>query len=124
MEAQFITPEGKQRLERELEFLRLVRTHDRDVPVLLMTGGPELETARLAIEARCPIVPMVITGSDRFFKHFPRRATVTVQLLPHLYRLPGETALALTDRLMFGMAAALPEDMRGVYAEIPSGFGK
>jgi EAL domain-containing protein (putative c-di-GMP-specific phosphodiesterase class I) len=33
-----------------IDFLRLVRTHNRDVPVLLMTGGPELETARLAIE--------------------------------------------------------------------------
>jgi hypothetical protein len=36
---------------------------------------------------------------------------------------PGETPLALTDRLMFSMAAALPEELRGVYAEIPKGFG-
>ncbi len=33
-----------------IEFLRMVRDHDKDVPVILMTGGPELETARLAIE--------------------------------------------------------------------------
>jgi len=33
-----------------IEFLRLVRGHDKDVPVILMTGGPELETARLAVE--------------------------------------------------------------------------
>ena len=33
-----------------IEFLRRVRGHDRDVPVILMTGGPELETARMAVE--------------------------------------------------------------------------
>jgi EAL domain-containing protein (putative c-di-GMP-specific phosphodiesterase class I) len=33
-----------------IEFLRQVRSHDKDVPVILMTGGPELETARLAVE--------------------------------------------------------------------------
>jgi EAL domain-containing protein (putative c-di-GMP-specific phosphodiesterase class I) len=33
-----------------IEFLRAVRSHDKDVPVILMTGLPELETARLAVE--------------------------------------------------------------------------
>jgi EAL domain-containing protein (putative c-di-GMP-specific phosphodiesterase class I) len=33
-----------------IDFLRNVRIHDRAVPVILMTGGPELETARLAVE--------------------------------------------------------------------------
>ena len=33
-----------------LDVLRVVRSRDRDVPVILMTGGPELETARLAVE--------------------------------------------------------------------------
>lgn len=33
-----------------IEFLRMVREYDKDVPVILMTGGPELETARLAVE--------------------------------------------------------------------------
>jgi hypothetical protein len=66
---------------------------------------------------------MVITGTDGFFKRFPHRANVTVKLLPPLQPLSGETPLSLTDRLMFTMAAALPEDMRGVYAEVPKGFG-
>jgi len=48
---------------------------------------------------------------------------VTVKLLPPLIPNAGETPLSLTDRLMFSMAAALPGDMRGVYAEIPKGFG-
>ena len=36
--------------------------------------------------------------------------------------ISGETPLALTDRLMFRIASVLPEEMRGVYAEIPKGF--
>jgi EAL domain-containing protein (putative c-di-GMP-specific phosphodiesterase class I) len=33
-----------------VEVLRAVRSRDRDVPFILMTGGPEVETARLAVE--------------------------------------------------------------------------
>ncbi|NJC97011.1 MAG: 1-acyl-sn-glycerol-3-phosphate acyltransferase [Anaerolineae bacterium] len=79
-------------------------------------------TARLAIEADCPIVPMTIVGSDLFFKRFPRRTRVHICILPPLMPNPGETPLALTDRLMFTLARALPEAMRGVYAETPEGF--
>jgi hypothetical protein len=43
--------------------------------------------------------------------------------LPPLLPKPGETPLALTDGLMFALASALPEEMRGVYAEVPRGFG-
>ena len=85
-------------------------------------GVAKTGTARLAIEKGAPIVPMAIVGTDRFFKRFPRRARVTVSLMPPLLPLPGETPLALTDRLMFALAAGLPADMRGVYAEIPEGF--
>lgn len=86
-------------------------------------GVAKTGTARLAIEANCPIVPMTVTGSDQFFEHFPRRARVTVSLLPPILPKPGETPLALTDRLMFTLAAGLPARMRGVYAEMPKGFG-
>jgi len=85
-------------------------------------GVAKTGTARMAIDFSCPIVPMVLTGTDQFFKNFPRRATVTVKLLSPLLPKSGETPLSLTDRLMFSMAAALPEDLRGVYAEIPKGF--
>jgi len=78
--------------------------------------------ARLAIEANCPIVLMAVRGSDQFFKRFPHRARVRVQLLPPVLPGPGENPLALTDRLMFTLAQALPEEMRGVYAEMPEGF--
>jgi hypothetical protein len=46
-----------------------------------------------------------------------------VTFLPPIVAHHGETPLSLTDRLMFALASALPEDMRGVYAEIPKGFG-
>lgn len=85
-------------------------------------GVAKTGTARLAIEAQCPIVPMAIIGSDRFFKQFPQRAKVYIQLLPVLRPKANETPLALTDRLMFTLAQALPEEMRGVYAEMPKGF--
>jgi 1-acyl-sn-glycerol-3-phosphate acyltransferase len=86
-------------------------------------GVAKTGTARMAIETNSPIVPMVLVGTDGFFQRFLRRANVTVKLLPLILPNPGETPLALTDRLMFSMAAALPEDMRGVYAEPLKGFG-
>lgn len=79
--------------------------------------------ARLAIDAGCPLLPMTVVGSDRFFKTFPRRTRVTIGLLPALLPLPDETPLALTDRLMFALAGSLPVEMRGVYSEVPIGFG-
>lgn len=79
-------------------------------------------TAKLAIEAGCPILPLTVVGSDRFFKRFPRRARVQITILPPVHPKENETPLALTDRLMFTLAQALPEHMRGVYAETPQGF--
>ncbi|MGZ9226629.1 MAG: lysophospholipid acyltransferase family protein [Anaerolineales bacterium] len=79
-------------------------------------------SSRLAIEAHCPILPMAIVGSDQFFKRFPQRTRVLIRLLPPLMPKPGENPLALTDRLMFTLAQGLPEEMRGVYAEVPEGF--
>ena len=87
-------------------------------------GVAKTGVARMSVETETPIVPMTITGSNRFFKQFPRRTRVTVKLLPPLLPHPGETPLALTDRLMFTLAAALPPEMRGVYAELPKGFEK
>lgn len=79
-------------------------------------------TAKLSIEAGFPILPMAITGSDRFFRQFPHRAHIHIQILPPILPEPGESPLALTDRLMFTLAQALPKEMRGVYTETPMGF--
>jgi len=64
-----------------------------------------------------------VINTDRFFRRFPRRTQVTIKILPPLLPKPGETPIALMDRVMFALAAELPADMRGVYAEIPKGFG-
>lgn len=81
-------------------------------------------TARLALTANCPIVPVVVIGTDKFFKRFPHRTIVTVRVLSPILPKPGESALALMDRTMFMMADNLPQEMRGVYAERPKGFGR
>jgi len=80
-------------------------------------GAAKIGTARLAIEANCPILPMTITGSDQFFQSFLRGTRVKITFLPLLFPNTGDTALELTDRLMLAIASALPEELRGVYAE-------
>ena len=85
-------------------------------------GVAKTGSARLAIENKCPIVPMAVVGTDQFFKHFPRRTPVTIRLLPPVLPHPIDTPLSLTDRMMFTLASGLPEEMRGVYAELPEGF--
>ncbi|MGE5250403.1 MAG: lysophospholipid acyltransferase family protein [Bacteroidota bacterium] len=86
-------------------------------------GVAKTGSARLAIEAGCPIVPIAISGSDSFFQSFPHRTRVTVRLLPAILPRSSDTPLSLTDRVMFALAAGLPEDMRGVYSQVPKGFG-
>lgn len=78
--------------------------------------------ARMAIEMNCPIVPIAVVGTDTFFKRFPHRSRVTIKLLQPILPKSADTALSLTDRMMFALAAELPESMRGVYAEVPKGF--
>lgn len=85
-------------------------------------GVAKTGSARLALEANCPIVPMAVIGTDRFFKRFPHRTQVTIRILPPIFPRPGESPLALMDRVMFSLASALPEDIRGVYTETPKGF--
>ena len=78
--------------------------------------------ARLALYANCPILPVTISGTEKLFKQFPKRAQVTVKIGEPLFPEEDETALALTDRLMFTLAGMLPPKLRGVYAERPQGF--
>lgn len=114
-----------------LQHARKVLDHEQTLgmfPEGTRSGGRGLSvaktgTARLAIETNCPILLMTITGSNEFLRKFPHRTRVKVAFLPPLLPKPGETPLALTDRFMFALASALPEPMRGVYAEKPQGFG-
>ena len=78
--------------------------------------------ARFALYANCPIIPVAVSGTEKMFKQFPKRTQVTVQIGEPIYPDEGESALALTDRLMFTLAQLLPPELRGVYAERPTGF--
>jgi 1-acyl-sn-glycerol-3-phosphate acyltransferase len=78
--------------------------------------------ARLAITYQCPIVPLAVNGSHLLFRGLSQRLPVTVTLSPPIFPQPFESALALTDRLMFAMAEMLPSEQRGVYALRPPGF--
>ena len=75
-------------------------------------------TARLAIEAHCPILPAIVTGSDQLFRFFPLRTQVKITFLPPILPKATEDLSSLTDRLMYTLAAALPEEMRGVYGDV------
>lgn len=72
--------------------------------------------ARLALELGCPIIPVGIDGSHTFFKQFPRRNLVKINIGEQLCPEPGELPIGLTDRVMFELARNLPVELRGVYA--------
>jgi len=78
--------------------------------------------ARLAIEENCPLVILSMDGIQSLFKKFPAR--VKVVIAPPVYPVLGDHPLSLTDKIMFTLAANLPEELRGVYAERPEGFGR
>jgi len=78
--------------------------------------------ARLALAVDCPIVPMSIHGSQYLFRRFPNRTRVKMFVGKPIFPRPGETQLALTDRLMYTLAGMLPPESRGVYSRRPTGF--
>jgi 1-acyl-sn-glycerol-3-phosphate acyltransferase len=79
----------------------------------------------LAIKAKVPIVPVGITGTENSFKKILlfKRPRITVRFgqaftIPELK--PGDRAAELkywTDELMRRIAALLPQEYRGVYAD-------
>ena len=78
--------------------------------------------ARFALHIECPILPVAVEGTERIFADFPRRTQVHVRIGETITPKPGEGPLALTDRLMYSIAAMLPKSLRGVYAEKPPAF--
>ena len=78
--------------------------------------------ARLALASLCPICPVAIEGNQRLFSRFPGRTMVRITVCEPILPQPGELPLALTDRLMFLLARALPSPLRGVYAHPAGGF--
>jgi 1-acyl-sn-glycerol-3-phosphate acyltransferase len=79
-------------------------------------GIAKTGSARLALEAHAPILPMALIGTDRLLKSLNSRPRVFVSFLEPVQAEWGETPESLTERLMSALAAALPQDMRGAYA--------
>ena len=91
----------------------------------LLEGKPG--TILLAHRARVPIVPVGISGSEKALKELLklRKGTITVRF-GEAYRPPPfsrdhreEDLQQQTDELMCRIAALLPEDYRGFYADHP-----
>jgi 1-acyl-sn-glycerol-3-phosphate acyltransferase len=78
--------------------------------------------AKLAIEMRCPVVVVSVDGIQHLFGNFPHRTVVEVVIAAPITPGRDESPLSLTDKLMFTMAQNLPQELRGVYAEMPKGF--
>ncbi len=77
--------------------------------------------AFIATRANVPIVPWVMWGTEKIFKH--PRPQVRVRI-GKPYRLPegrakGDMLKEYTDRIMCAIAALLPEQYHGVYKDHP-----
>jgi 1-acyl-sn-glycerol-3-phosphate acyltransferase len=90
----------------------------------LQVGKPG--AAYLADRARVPIVPMAVTGTETVIRSWKRlrRPAVTCRIgppfvLPGDGRAKGARLDALTDEIMCTLAALLPPEYRGVYADHP-----
>ena len=79
-------------------------------------------TARLALASEVPILPAALHGPQYMFRRFPKRTTVGLRFGDLIWPEEGETALSLTDRLMFALAELLPPEGRGAYSYRPAGF--
>lgn len=80
--------------------------------------------ARIAMMAQAPIVPVVVINSEPVLRDvlkFKRRPLVTVRFGPPVPAVGSadspEDVRRLTTRMMLGMAALLPPERRGYYAD-------
>lgn len=73
--------------------------------------------AKLAIEMQVPLLVVSIDGVQNLFKRPFHRTRVEVVIAPPIFPAEGDLPLALTDRIMFTMAAHLPPELRGVYVD-------
>lgn len=86
------------------------RTYGRGM-VLAKTG-----TAHLAMKAKCPIVPVAMSGSENILKYFLKKASVNVKVCQPILPQEKMNANDLTDLVMKELANNLPEQLRGVYS--------
>jgi 1-acyl-sn-glycerol-3-phosphate acyltransferase len=82
--------------------------------------------AYVALQASVPIVPVAISGSERFWKELARlRRTKTrvvmgepFVLLPREGRVSREQLSEMTTEAMYRLATLLPPEYRGVYSDL------
>lgn len=78
--------------------------------------------ARLALEHRCPIIPVGISGIEGAIRLGRTRKTIRILFGEPLKPRSDEDATELTDRLMYTIASLLPPHQRGAYSVAPPGF--
>ncbi len=75
----------------------------------------------IALRSGIPVVPVAINGSEKAFKKFRPRVTITygepMLLSPKGKKITREDIDEVTEQVMLRIASMLPPEYRGVYAE-------
>jgi 1-acyl-sn-glycerol-3-phosphate acyltransferase len=75
----------------------------------------------IALRSGAPVVPVAIYGSEKAFKKFRPRITITfgepMILKPKGKKITREDIDDSTEQVMLRIASMLPPEYRGVYAE-------
>jgi 1-acyl-sn-glycerol-3-phosphate acyltransferase len=75
----------------------------------------------IALRSGVPVVPVAIYGSEKAFKKFRPRVTITygepMLLTPKDKKITREDIDGVTEEVMLRIASMLPPEYRGVYAE-------
>ncbi|HEX9134289.1 MAG TPA: lysophospholipid acyltransferase family protein [Ktedonobacteraceae bacterium] len=75
----------------------------------------------IALRTGAPVVPVAIYGSEKAFKKFRPRVTITygepMLLTPKDKKITREDIDEVTEQVMLRIASMLPPEYRGVYAE-------
>lgn len=88
--------------------------------------------AYVALKASVPILPVAISGSERFWKELARlhrtKTKVVVGepflLVPEEGKVTREQLSELTTEAMYRLAALLPPQYRGVYSDLAAATGE
>jgi 1-acyl-sn-glycerol-3-phosphate acyltransferase len=109
---------------------------DNGLPLLIAPEGTRSKTASLgeahqglayiASQTGVPVVPVAISGSDRWKHNVKRlrRTPIRLRIGQPFYldaggqRLTGDMLKQMTDEAMYVMASLLPPEQRGVYADL------
>jgi 1-acyl-sn-glycerol-3-phosphate acyltransferase len=73
-------------------------------------------TAHMAMRNHCAVIPAGLSGAEDMFKHGLKRAHIQIRFGEKIEPGDQETAGQFTVRIMKGIAAELPPELRGFYA--------